>query len=711
MFTDARWKSFLLGCTASIPFVSLDASAQLALEEIVVTAERRESSLQETAVAVSAFTDVAFDRLQATNIIDLHLKAPNVTIVNNVTTANSAQIFIRGIGRDDATWNVESGVALYVDGVVIPQQNGALLDLVELERVEVLRGPQGTLYGRNATGGAVKFITKKPEFTDLSFVGDVTFGSYNRFDVKGAVGTQLVEDELAVRLDFVSRTEEGYIEDFDSSEKYNATDRQAAKLTALWQVSDTVEVSTSLDYSRDDSGISTPTPIRLGFTAIDPDGDGFQDPAYGDTLVANPSINDVSSFEGYGAATTFKWDSDIGTITSVTSYRDYTYDQEGDLDGQPLTLLDFAQFIDSRTFFEDVQLSTSLSDSVSLVAGAYFLDDKVSTLSDNNFVAGGTRAITNQKTTSLAGYAETTWDVTDWVSLTAGGRFTYDKKTADLSGQPIGGGPETFATTLEDSWTEFTPRFVVEFKPIENVLVYAQYSEGFKAGGVSDGRPGSATSAVLFEPELAESIELGFKSDFLDDRVRFNAAYFSTKNTGLASTFLNATTNTIQVATSDVDIEGFEAEVTALLFEGFTLYGTVGILDGQYSSLPVDNTGTVVGGVTFDNKLKHVPEWHFSIGAEYTWQAPSLGGSIGIGANLTSSDSIFRNVANDIQALSPAFDLVDARLFYASDDDRWTVTLAGKNLTDEEYWTQAISTFGRYYTKPATWSLSVRTRF
>lgn len=703
--------SLLLGCAASILMISQEASAQLALEEIVVTAERRESSLQETAVAVTAFTDVAFDRLQAANIIDLHLKAPNVTIVNNVTTTNSAQIFIRGIGRDDATWNVESGVALYVDGVMIPQQIGALLDLVELERVEVLRGPQGTLYGRNATGGAIKFVTKKPAFEDLTFVGDVTLGSYNRFDVKGAVGTQLVEDELAVRLDFVSRSEEGYVDDFDSAETFNATDRQAAKLTALWIPSDEVEVSATIDYSHDDSGISTPTPIRIGFTPIDPDGDGFQDPAYGDTLVANPSINDVSSFEGYGAATTISWDAGFGEFMSVTSYRELTFDQEGDLDGQPLTLLDFSQFVDRSTFFEEVQFSTNLSDSISLITGGYFLQDKVSTLSDNNFVAGGTRAITSQKTKSLAGYAEVTWDVLDWMSLTAGGRYTYDKKTADLSGQPIGGGATTFTSALEDSWTEFTPRFVAEFTPIENVLVYAQYSEGFKAGGVSDGRPGNAASAVLFEPELAETFELGFKSDLLDDRLRFNAAYFTTKNEGLASTFLNATTNTIQVATSDVDIEGFEAEITALLFEGFTLYGTVGILDGKYTSLPNDNTGAVVGGVTFDSKLKHVPEWHFSIGAEYIWTAPSLGGSIGIGANLTSSDSIFRNVANDIQALSPAFDAVDARLFYKSDDDRWTVTLAGKNLTDEEYWTQAISTFGRYYARPATWSLSVRTRF
>lgn len=711
--TSAMVSAMAIGAaTASAPAVAQ-------IDQIIVSAERREAGIQDVAVAISAFDEVAFARLQAVNLEDLHLKAPNITIVKNTTTSNSAQIYIRGIGRDDSTWNVESGVAVYVDGVYLPQQSGALMDLIEFERVEVLRGPQGTLYGRSATGGTVKFVTKRPNLEELAFVGDATIGSFSRLDLRGSVSAPLIEGALAVKFDAISRSDEGFLDDIDSAEKYNGTDRQTARLSLFWVPNEKVDVYLAGDIQHDRSPINTLTPTRLdtgGFgTFNDPDGDGIGAPAFGSNFITNPGIDDVNRYDGYGLMGQVNWNVGIGTVTSLTSYRSFDYTLEGDLDGQTLILLDFFQDIDDSTFQQEIQFVSEIDGPFEFVVGGFYINDDITVGADNTF--NGFHSESTQETNSLAIFGEGTVTIGDWLSVTGGVRYSRDKKDITQSGFSLAQGPggaAAFDIAISDTFTAVTPKAVIELRPFEasgnsgffnDLLIYAQYQEGYKTGGVANGRPTNATNAsTIFGEETSDNIEFGFKLDALDNRLRINLAYFWMDQSNLAATVLDPATNEISVVTADAEMNGLELEIFTTPVEGLTLFATVATLDDAITR--AEPGSPFVPGVS---ELKNKPDWHYVFGGEYQFAFGNLG-TVGAGVTYTASDEIFRNVANTPNIQTPQTGIMDARLFFESADGHWGLELAGKNLNSEEYWYTGISVFGRFYAPEATWSLTFKAR-
>ncbi len=702
--------SFML---APVPAAVPAEEGAAGLEEITVTARRRAESVQDVPITVTAFSAERFQREQMTGLRDLNMAAPNLTIVNNTGTSNSAQVFIRGIGRDDSTWNVESGVAIYVDGVYLPQQNGALLDLLDFERVEVLNGPQGTLYGRNATGGAIKFVTRRPDPARFRGIAEVEVGSYDKLDLRGMINVPL-SDSWAVKADFVSRDEQGFVTNLRDGRKLNATNRQTGRLT--FRHTGDWDVTFSIDRQGDRSGLQSPTPIRFnpatfgGAGTLTPlDSDGLQTPAYG-RFVTNTATPDVNTYNGTGYALIVVRDTAWGELTSTSSYRDFGWDVAIDLDGNSNINTDLAQRIDDAAYSQEFQLASANETGLNYVAGLYYFNDDIKAGADN--ILSGRRSDSRQKTRSYAVYGELTYDINRYFQVFAGARWSKDEKDIVQTGRALGTGATPFAVAVNDSWDSFSPRVGVNLRFNDDLLAYATFSKGFKAGGAINGRPGNARDASAFySPEEVQAIELGLKSEWLDRRLIANIGLFDLDYTNIAFTFLDAT-NALAVANADFQIRGVEYSFQWRALDALSFFVTGGVVDGEVQKIPVNPlTGAVLGGFTPQSKLKHVAPNHVKFGTEYVLGLTG-GAELTFGANVAHNARIYRNTANNPQGATPPTTLVDARVAYRfGQDQRYTVSLAGQNLTDEEYWLQSLSSFARWYAKPTTWSLTFRTEF
>lgn len=690
------------------PVTAAESEAQTGegLMEVIVTARKREETLQSVPVAATAFTSEDFERQQAYGLEDLNLSAPNLAITRNTTTSNGAQVYIRGVGRDNVTWNEESGVAIYVDDVYLSQQVGGLLDFLEVERIEVLRGPQGTLYGRNATSGAVKFVTKRPQFEPVRAAGDVTFGSFHRLDVRGTVGGEVLEDKLAVKLDVVSRTDDGYMRRPDTSalgagERLNGTNRQTGRLAALYQLSDRTQLyfAGDITYGRDD--INSPAPVS------DPDGDGIYTPRFGSIYVADPGIRNDTSFTGYTLNGQVSIDFDGATLRSISAFRSVDDELRGDMDGLAALPIDFEQTTKFETFTQEFQLSGKLGDRLDYVAGLFFLTEDLSFDARNVFL-GGLRTLSSQETKSYAAYLDSTYEVTDRLSLSAGARYTRDEKDVMQSAITSGGAPVFLDAASSKAWSEFSPRVSADFQWTPAILTYASWGTGFKAGAVANGRPPTADQATLFtDPEEASTVEIGVKTQWFNNRVRVNAAYFDTDYENLQASYRDPVTSVFEVVGADAKIKGFELEAMARVIDPLTVYLTAGWLDPVYTDVP---NGHPAYGLQDRIQLKQVPKRSFKLGAEYRQPVIALAGEMVLSASYLKSDEIPRDLVNNVMATTPAYDTVDAQLAYEADSGIWRVALAGENLNGEEYWSMATAPFSRFYVPQRTWSLNVRYR-
>jgi iron complex outermembrane receptor protein len=679
--------------------------AAAGLEEIVVTARKRNEDLQEVPVAATAFSASDLERQQAFGLEDLHLSVPNMTITRNNTGSNGAQIYIRGIGRDNSTWNEESGVAVYVDDVYMSQQIGSLLDFNDFERIEVLRGPQGTLYGRNATSGAVKFVLRRPQFEPLYGGADVTFGSYDRLDVRGRLGGEVVDDRLAVKIDVASRTGGEYVRRPATSpikpeEKLNGLDRQSARLAALFQATDATEVYLVADYTEASDDLNTPISIVS-------DGAGGFRPRFNSLYVSDPGVPNDNSFKGYTLNGQVSVDFGGWQLKSITAYRSIDDRLNGDLDGFTGLPLDFRQRTEFDTLTQEFQFNGAVG-RATYVAGVYFLREDLSANALNVFL-GGLRTLSDQETTSYAAYADVSLPLADRFDLSVGGRYTRDEKDVSQSAIRSTGVAAFTDVAGSKAWTEFSPRIALDFQAMPNLLIYASWGKGFKAGAVANGRPPTADQANVFtEPEVSATIEAGVKSQWADNRLRLNLAVFDTKYENQQASFRDTATNVIRVVAADAKIRGAELEATWLPVDALTLSLNVGWLDSEYTDVQPGHPAFAVRSTV---QLKQVPKHSGRLSAEYRLPLSALGGELLLGASYLRSAAIPRDIANNPIATTPAYSVVDAQVGYESDDGRWRIGVGGENLTGETYWTMATAPFARFYAPKRTWSATLRYNF
>jgi len=691
--------------SAHVAQAQQDATAESGLMEVVVTARKRSEDLQKVPVAATAFSAVDLERQQSFGLEDLHLSVPNMTITRNNTGSNGAQIYIRGIGRDNSTWNEESGVAVYVDDVFMSQQIGSLLDFNDFERIEILRGPQGTLYGRNSTSGAVKFVMRRPQFEPTYGSADVTLGSFDRLDLRAHVGGEVVADRLAMKLDVASRTGGEYVRRPSTSaiapgEKLNGLDRQSARLSAVFKPSEATEVYLVGDYTTATDDLNTPISIVS-------DGAGGFRPRFNSFYISDPGVPNDNKFTGYTLNGQVSVDFGAWQLKSITAYRSIDDRLNGDLDGFSVLPLDFLQRTKFDTMTQEFQFNGTLG-GATYVAGLYFLSEDLSANALNIFL-GRLRTLSEQETTSYAAYADFSVPFSERLDLSLGGRYTRDKKDVAQSAINAAGVATFTNVSGSKTWSEFSPRVALDFQANDDVLLYASWGKGFKAGAVANGRPPTADQANVFTaPEVSTTAEVGIKSQLFSNRLRLNFALFDTQYDNQQASFRDTTTNVIRVVAADAEIRGAEVEATWLPVDALTLSLNVGWLDSEYTSV---QPGHPAFAVRDRVRLKQVPKNSSRFSAEYRIPVPALGGQINIGASYLRSSDIPRDIANNPIATTPAYSVVDAQIGYESDDGRWRVGAGGENLTGETYWTMATAPFARFYAPKRTWSATVRYKF
>ncbi|MGH7020447.1 MAG: TonB-dependent receptor, partial [Brevundimonas sp.] len=529
-----------------------DAEQASSVEDIIVTARRTEESAQKTPLALTAFSGETLERVGAQQVTDLQGAVPNLNLVQGRGSSNSTNIYIRGVGQPDALQTFDPAVGVYVDDVYYSRIRGSQFDLLDLERVEILRGPQGTLYGKNTIGGAMKLVSRRPG-QEFRARASAAYGDYDLMEVQGAVSGP-VTDTLALGLSALHSERGGYVTDPVTGAEYNDKNTSAARASLAWDPTSTFRVDLNVDYSKDDAGMTvgqaTNSLTYLGNYAVAYPV-ATPAPEYDFKTRTTPGLPNETRLETWGSALRMTWDlSDALTLKSITSYRELNTDDYIDFDATQLEIADALVAVDQKQTSQELQLTYD-SGPLTAVGGLYWLKEDVSSHQEsyNDDLLGPAygnptflRYIDDAlETTSKAAYANLSYSVTDALRLSAGVRYTkeekdYARSTSVVSSFTtlIGGVPVPVLNTSyafappTGEWDDTSIMLSADYQLSDAAMVYARYSQGFKSGGFN-GRANSASEATEYQPETADSFEVGAKTQYWDNRVRLNLAAFMTK--------------------------------------------------------------------------------------------------------------------------------------------------------------------------------------
>ncbi len=720
------------------------AAAAVPLDEITVTARRREESLQDVPVAVSAFSAADLAGLQAENLDSLQGAVPNLNLVQGRGSAASANVFIRGIGQPDALQTFDPGVGIYLDDVYLSRIQGALLSLSDIERVEVLRGPQGTLYGKNTIAGAIKLVTRRPS-QQTAAEAEISLGSYNRRDAKVYLSGGLT-DTLSASVSGVMQQRDGTVKDSLTGREYNDRDTKAARLALRWQPSDAVDAQFSLDWTEQDNalnlGRNESTLIAVNLLA--PTAPVVLAPArtgeFDFTAASTLPNESAQKLKHWGPSATVSWAiDDAYTLKSITAWRSLETAFYVDIDATQFQLGDVFVALDQEQVSQEFQLQYDAGGLFSGIVGAYYLKENVGSaqraFADDFLRLGPATKLTFQRTIeddltteSYALFGQGSFKLADALTTTLGLRYTSEDKkyfrttTAFSNFAALRG---TFQYTDKDSWDAVTPSFTLDYKASDSVLFYGSVARGFKSGGFN-GRANTAGETGSFDPEYVWTYEVGTKSTVADGRLRLNAAAFYSDYTNFQARVSEVVNPTAPVPSfsfpvinaGKLDIKGVELEATWVPVDALTLAAQIGYLQADYKKF----TETVsVGGVPTirDRAADHppfAPEWTARLAAGYTF-ALGDAGSLTVGADSQFRSKSWLSVDNRAVLTQDSYWVHNAYVSWGSSDNHWHAAAGVKNLTDENYKTDAqeFSSVGNiqtaYYGDPRTWSLTLGYRF
>ncbi len=732
--------------------VSAELAAQGVLEEVVVTARKRAESIQDVPIAVTAFSAEQLARFDTQSVMDMSNRVPNLVAPRNTVSFAAPQFYMRGAGRAENNWNFENAVAVFLDDVYLQSTAGAYIDMLDIESVEVLRGPQGTLYGRNATTGAIKFTTRAPELERTRFAVEATAGRFNRQDLKLTYSAPIIENTLGFKLDLFQTSNDGFQTLVDLAnnpldDDYGEQEHRGIRAGFLWRPSDTAEVQLILDGSEQDNGVNLITPVLPGDPSLflSKTGAANWSPLYGPNRgAAEPLLtHGGADFESFNMTLKASIETGIGTLKSITSWREYDdyYTSQLASFGFPLQVAPGASiwtFVDSDNEFEqftqEFQLTGNFGERLDYVAGLYYFQNDwaqrqyVGALlpiefspvccfpgQDTNF--GGAWNDTAQDSESVAVYIDATYQLTDTVNIFFGGRQTWDDKSVDYlsfaeDGQTVIPG---FPVSPSESWSEFTPRIGADWEVRDGVLLFASFARGFKAGALEGARATDASFAQSWlDPEIVDTIEIGVKGDWFGGRVRTNVAVFFSEYQDKVDLV-----SPQAAATADVDINGVELELSWAATDDLMLWANFGFLDAEYTSADADHpifNGYGIPGNAPGLSAEPVatPEYTFAIGANYRLELGDRG-TLDFNVDVSGVDDHYSGlgVENFDSEIVESYELLGASLAWRSASERWGVSLGGANLTDEEYWTTTMFGFtpGRTYGPGSTWYLKLNYDF
>ena len=708
-------------------------------QELVVTARRRAESLQDVPIAVTAYSGEALERQGAIDITDISDTTPNVTLETSRGSNTTLTAFIRGVGQQDPVAGFEAGVGIYLDDVFLNRPQAAVLDIYDVERIEVLRGPQGTLYGRNTIGGAIKYVTRRLD-DDPTVRLRANLGTYEQIDVIGTVSTPLSQ-YARVGASVARLTRGGFGDNLNlpGVENYER-DLWAARGTIELDPTPDIFVRLTGDYTKDNSDARNGHRLIAGQQSGAP----VLDDVYDTRAGLNTPNQDISA---YGGALRIEANlTEDLTLRNIASYRKDRSRTPIDFDSLPAQDVDVPAVYRNRQFSNEFQLVYE-GEQLQGVAGVYYLDANANNifdviLSTTGALIGvpGFTASTfgNVDTKTLAVFGDFTYKITPQIELSVGGRYTRDKREATVIRRNLRGGPspelggmdingifnaatnptgrQVGALTSDfngsKTFKEFTPRASISFQPDEDNTIYASYSKGFKGGGFdprglstaapdlnANGtrEPSEIFDYFLFDPETVDSYELGYKASLFDRRLRlalagFYADYKDVQVPGSVGAVVNGIPTFVGVTTNAgaAEFKGIEAELQATLARDFAapgsrlnFSGTLGYLDAKYKEFITNVPGTGPVDVADFRRIQNTPKWTLSGTLDFS--APVGTGELNANTTVSYRSKTFQFETPSPFLDQPSYALWDASLVYTGGDGRYTIGVHAKNITDKQY--------------------------
>jgi iron complex outermembrane receptor protein len=696
----------------------VSAANSIVLEEVIVTARKREESIQDIPVSVTA---IGRELREASlrRIDDIQSFTPNVYIRNTSGIPGGAAISIRGVSYQETDKSLDPSIGVIMDGLYLGTSSGALLQNFDTQRIEVLRGPQGTLHGKNTTGGVLNII-RNDVTMDWGGQFSATFGDDDdREDFKGVLNIPIIKDQLGVKLFAASIESDGWIENTTLNEDVGGDDKLTYGFATKWAPTEDFDIKFHYEYHEDktDTGawanVNQPGDLTcdmqgilwaVGCEASDTGSD--EDHSSSDRRNKNDSEYDTYIL-------TMNWDLGPVLLTSITGQRDMDEHWLQGFDASPANMLYLDYFNDWEQFSQELRVTSQFSETFQFVAGLYYWDvdcDQRWDVGELNYVLEilgipqgdppfsltPTSVGTNgqqQETTSYAAFASVDWNITDKLTLNIGGRYTYEEK--DFAGgnsgphafyDPAAGetDPPLILSYYDDDWSEFTPKVGFQYQYSEDMMVFGSYSEGFKSGGFF-GRQADFNIDPTYEPEYVTNWELGMKSTWLDGRMIFNPTVFFNDYEDKQEEVL-IPVNLSNVATvvrnaSTLEIFGFELELQFQVTEAWNIRASYGYLDAEYDDFVADITGDGIVTDNSDLDPRNTPE--NSIGLNTTYTIPIGPGELIGFASYRWRDEIEVIANNDPLGHLDDTDNLDLTLSYIWGDGRYRLTAYGRNVTDE----------------------------
>jgi iron complex outermembrane receptor protein len=702
------------------------------LEEIVVTSAReREETVQQTPVAVTVMSERDLERFHATTLNDMSGVTPNVQIYTTGFAQDVAEVYLRGFGVTSGEPATDPAVAMYVDGIYMPSVTGSLMDTFDLERVEVLRGPQGTLLGKNSTAGAISVRTARPSG---EFGGAVKLNveRFNRTEVRARLDAPLIEDVLAAKLSVMDKQGGNYIKNLTvPGKKFGGDDIRTARLGLLFTPNERVDWYVTADYSRNRSpqhgARNITTAEQFEFTPAFTYACGlygYCDPSRTPRYTSRAGHVDDADIKNYGMASNLTYDFGPATLTSVTGYRRYHGIVNQDIDSEAETIFHaYDDRIRYRVATQEFRLASNegqgwdLDGRLDWLVGLYGFYQKYDM--DYHFRAldilappDGIPVDQYQKgtTKSYAGFAHVIYKFNDQWSISAGARQTKDKKD------------HWFRTAGEHDenadWSNFSWEAGTEYKLDDEKMVYVRYATGYRGGGFV-GTPDAPEYANQYDPEKVKYVELGLKADWFDKRLRTNLVLFHAKYSDLQRAgdlpadnpqgFIQTTLNA-----ADAKSRGVELELTAVPIPQLTLRQNIGYLDNKYDRYFGDLLGTGVVQDLSDIPFQASPKWTSYTSASYEYTVPKFGTNAAVNASYSYHTKQYIFSLPSPYARQPAIGLLDASLDFDLGSPNVQLSLYGKNLTDKKYFTYvAVITPGVFALDalPRTYGASLKVSF
>ena len=717
------------------------------IEQIIVTARKRDENLQQTPLSITSITTATINDIKLFDVKDIEGLTPNLNfIVGADGSSSTLQAFIRGVGQFDFAVTTDPGVGVYVDGVYLARSIGANLEFADVERISVLRGPQGTLFGKNTIGGAINVVTRAPS-GETRYLAEVTVGEEGYTAFNGYVELPLSEN-IAVSLSILRKKSDGWQQrtgdDAGNDNVLGLRGHLSWDITHSWNshlVIDAVDQNQNV-YPRilSDFDSSQIFPFLYNAYVLAP----------AQEACCNTNINAIDSsgvrnddrdeLETLGLSWTNTWDIGDLTLKSITGFRDMQTDILRDSDNQVQKYFEVGSGFDAQQFSQEVLLSNFTGKGFDWLVGAYYFNEDADhttrvTIAEGLFAALSMLPLTEtlptgtplrflavpfdltldydrtQKTTSYAAFFSTTWHITDKARLNLATRYTSEKKQLNTftlrraSQTPIAlPGPTSVAEcsdvvvdgsgsrfTCAKRWSEFSPKLGIDYSFSENLLGYAHVSRGFRSGAFN-ARPTSTREISIADPEIVTSYEIGFKSTLLERRLLLNGAVFYNdfKDQQLLVNSASSTVATGLILLVDNAAEstltGAELEFVALPAKGLTISGGIALLHPEFDRFEQIDFATGKTQDLSNRKFRDVPEWSANLLVQYEHSFKN-GARLRWRGDMSSRDDIF--YTNDEQASTferlhaDGFSTLNAGITYTTPSGNWELSAYGRNLTDE----------------------------